>query len=140
MSKGISKEQLSFLRDIIDKLIGPAQAIGETIYDGKAQENLKVLGDITHHLFEELWDIKKYNLDRYEHSMKINGQLANQYVESIGDYYYDYFYEYWEVEKQRELIKLYKKALQQNYEGIDLIRLVESKLREQIKELENEKI
>ena len=41
-------------------------------------------------------------------------------------------------EKQQKLLELYKEALETNFEGITLIKLVNKTLRTQIKELENE--
>ena len=41
-------------------------------------------------------------------------------------------------EKQEKLLELYKEALETNFEGITLIKLVNKTLRTQIKELENE--
>lgn len=42
------------------------------------------------------------------------------------------------VLKQYKLLELYKEALETNFEGITLIKLVNKTLRIQIKELENE--
>ena len=41
------------------------------------------------------------------------------------------------LEKQEKLLELYKEALETNFEGITLIKLVNKTLRTQIKELEN---
>ena len=43
-----------------------------------------------------------------------------------------------QAQKQEKLLELYKEALETNFEGITLIKLVNKTLRTQIKELENE--
>ena len=43
-----------------------------------------------------------------------------------------------QAQKQEKLLELYKEALETNFEGITLIKLVNITLRTQIKELENE--
>jgi len=45
---------------------------------------------------------------------------------------------YSEIRKLNKLLELYKEALETNFEGITLIKLVNKTLRTQIKELENE--
>ena len=43
------------------------------------------------------------------------------------------------IKKQQKLLELYKEALETNFEGITLIKLVNKTLRTQIKEIENER-
>ena len=57
----------------------------------------------------------------------------------VGMYEVKYLRDYiTQQEKQEKLLELYKEALETNFEGITLIKLVNKTLRTQIKELENE--
>ena len=57
----------------------------------------------------------------------------------VGMYEVKYLRDYiTQQEKQEKLLELYKEALETNFEGITLIKLVNITLRTQIKELENE--
>lgn len=72
------------LIDIVRKLIGPVNPVGETHTDDCSFENLKVLVSLTEDLIDELTEISK-NKDRQEFSMKRSGQYAFNYLKDIAE-------------------------------------------------------
>lgn len=72
------------LRDIVRKLNGKIKPIGETHIDTERFENLKKQCDLVFELLDEIIEVSKEK-DRPEHSMKIAGQYAHDFIyEVIG--------------------------------------------------------
>lgn len=71
--------------DVIRKLIGPISPIGESNTDRDRLENLKETIDVVNCLLEDIYTVSK-EITRYEHSMKLAGKTAKEYLSSIDFY------------------------------------------------------
>lgn len=65
--------------DVVKKLIGNIQPIGETNEDGRRLENLDEAFDVVENLVDNLKDVSS-NADRVEHSMKEAGEKAENFL------------------------------------------------------------
>jgi len=71
------------VHEIVSKLIGPIEPVGETHTDNERFENLKNLTELVEGL---LYDIDRVasNKNRAEYSMKRAGQHAEFFINEIG--------------------------------------------------------
>ncbi len=69
--------------DVVKKLLGPIDAIGETSTDSNRYENLQKTIYVTNKL---LFDISSvlHNKNRQEHSMKKIGESASKFFDELG--------------------------------------------------------
>lgn len=66
--------------EIVKKLVGSIQPVGETNTDCQRLENLKVMCAIVNDLVIEINRVSYENKDRYEHSMKEMSLYAEQFL------------------------------------------------------------
>ena len=71
--------------EIIQKIIGPVEPIGETRTDEKRLENLKHLVYVTHDLVLMIYQVAE-NINHYESSRITAAKEAIKCLESIKDY------------------------------------------------------
>lgn len=72
------------LIDIVMKLNGPIQAVGETNADGERLKNLRSLGELAESLVGRIRDASE-TADRPEASMKAIGLIAKSYLVQISE-------------------------------------------------------
>lgn len=65
--------------EIVDKLIGPVNPVGETNADDKRFENLKALCDLSEHITRRISEVAT-NKDRHEYSIKRAGEFADKFL------------------------------------------------------------
>lgn len=70
--------------EIVNRLIGKIEPIGETNVDNIRLENIKNMIELMKDLHIQIDNIAYYNKDRHEHSMKEIGKLANDYLDWLG--------------------------------------------------------
>lgn len=70
-------------KEIIEKLIGAIDPIGESTADGRRFENLKNMTDLVEGLLYEIGSVARHNKDRHEDSMKKAGKFANEFLGHI---------------------------------------------------------
>jgi len=73
------------LIDVVKKLIGPVEPVGDSNVDDKRLENLKQLTSLTVDLVDLIRDVSLYK-NNYQHSMKIAGEHANECLKDISNY------------------------------------------------------
>lgn len=64
---------------VIRQLIGRVDPQGESNFDAKAFDNLKILCEVTEKLIVDIDEVAYKNVSRHEASMKRAGQLANEW-------------------------------------------------------------
>lgn len=74
--------------DVVKKLVGEIEPVGETQTDAKRYENLKEVINLTESLIAEIGDVARFNIDRHEHSMSQAGKRAHKFFadQGIEDY------------------------------------------------------
>ena len=72
------------LYDIVMKLTGPVDPIGDSPVDADRQNNLKVLLDLADKLLTKIDEVATDNKDRVEWSMKQAGQLCSKWQDNEG--------------------------------------------------------
>lgn len=73
--------------NVIKKLLGPIDPVGETNADDRRYENLKVTIRVVKELLSDLGEVAQ-NSDRVEYSMKRAGQKARQFLKDIQEWEY----------------------------------------------------
>ena len=76
-------------KEIVNKLIGPIQPVGDSNVDRKRLENLKAQIDLVHDLLEEIIEVRK-NKSRHESSMKHMGKTADEFIKLIPEMIEEY--------------------------------------------------
>lgn len=71
------------LIDMVRKLIGPIDPVGETHTDGERFENLKVHCDLVGELMRDIYKTRDYR-DKVEYSMKRAGEFAQKELEGFA--------------------------------------------------------
>ena len=71
--EGVRRSEL--VCEVIDKLVGNVEAVGETNTDGRHLNNLKVLENVLRHIIVTIGE-ETPNAKRYEWSMKESGEYA----------------------------------------------------------------
>ena len=69
--------------EVVVKLTGPIDPIGETQTDAKRYENLKTMCDLVDKLLTDI-DAVIPNKNRVEFSMKRAGEYADKFLDKIG--------------------------------------------------------
>jgi len=69
---------------IVKKLIGPINPVGETHTDGDRLENLRQMCDLCEKMIVAINEVAYKNSDRVEHSMKEAGKHAQFFLNEIG--------------------------------------------------------
>lgn len=70
--------------EIVKKLVGKIEPIGDESYDKKSFENLKVMTDLIDKLLFDITEVVAENKNRQEYSMKRAGEYANKFLDEIG--------------------------------------------------------
>ena len=76
-------------KEIVNRLIGPIQPVGDSNVDRKRLENLKAQIDLVHDLLEEIIEVRK-NKSRHESSMKHMGKTADEFIKVISEMIEEY--------------------------------------------------
>ena len=74
------------LVDIVNKLVGEVEPIGETNEDEKRYANLKVLGKLTEGLLQQLYEVSE-NKDHFEGSRIRAGSYAADHLRYLSEEY-----------------------------------------------------
>ena len=74
------------IEDVVNKLIGPIEPVGDSGIDVKRFQNLSLKIKLVDHLLHELWEVSK-NKDSHEDSVKKIGESADKALNSIGNEY-----------------------------------------------------
>ena len=69
------------IKDVVLKLIGPVNPIGESNTDDRRFENLKALCELTDHLVSIIDEVSYRNKDRAEYSMSRAGKYAFDFID-----------------------------------------------------------
>lgn len=71
--------------EVINKLVGAINPVGESHTDGQRFENLKVMCDIVNDLVRQIDDVSYRNRDAYESSIQKASKYANTFLsETLG--------------------------------------------------------
>lgn len=70
--------------DVVIKLIGQIDPVGETRADEERYKNLVAMTKLVDRLLSDIDDVAHYNKDRAEFSMKKAGQFANSFQTRMG--------------------------------------------------------
>lgn len=70
--------------EIVKKLVGDIDPVGESNTDATRLENLKVMTSLVDKLLSDINDVSVYNKNRVEHSMKVAGEFASKFFDQIG--------------------------------------------------------
>ena len=73
------------LYEIVMKLVGPVQPVGETNADDARLKNIQALTELVDRLLGEI-QTASYNADRVESSMKAIGKHAMAYLSDLFNY------------------------------------------------------
>jgi hypothetical protein len=68
------------VEEIIFKLVGKIQPIGESTTDGMRFENLIMMCDLVNRLVTKIDEVAYDNKDRHEYSMKRAGEYAKDFL------------------------------------------------------------
>lgn len=71
--------------EVIKKLIGPIEPIGETESDEKRFENLQDWIQLTETMLQDLQTVARENKNRREYSMKKAGEAAAKFLNQWGN-------------------------------------------------------
>lgn len=72
------------LIDIVNKLTGKIEPVGESNTDEERFKNLENMIELMKQLHTQIDDIAYYNKDKQEYSMKKAGNAANDYLDYLG--------------------------------------------------------
>ena len=72
------------IQEIIEKLVGPIDPVGQTQADNKRFENLKVMTGLVYDLLNEIKFVSRSKIS-YEDSVKKAGKYADQFLTGIGE-------------------------------------------------------
>lgn len=72
------------LHEVVQKIVGAIEPVGETNADNNRFENLKVMEDLVDELISDLIIVSRQK-DRYEHSIGKAGKHANQFLSHIRE-------------------------------------------------------
>ena len=70
--------------DIVYKLVGSIQPVGETHIDDTRYENLKIMVDLVGALLTDIDDIVYLNKDKQEFSMKRTVEFVSKFYDELG--------------------------------------------------------
>lgn len=69
------------IKDVVLRLIGPVDPVGETNADNARFENLKALCELTEELVCIIDEVSYKNKDSYEYSVKRAGEYAFDFID-----------------------------------------------------------
>lgn len=72
--------------DVVRKLIGPIEPVGETHTDNERLENIKVMTALVDELLQDISDVAKHEYST-EHSRKKSGRHAGSFFRYIYEEY-----------------------------------------------------
>lgn len=73
--------------DVVNKLIGPIEPVGETREDERRYNNLVTITDLVWDLLQEIHETSKF-VSRYEYSMKHAGNKAAMFLREVkGEFF-----------------------------------------------------
>ncbi len=70
--------------EIVKKLIGPINPVGETQTDDKRFDNLKDMKELIIQLISDIDEVATDNKNKYEYSMKKAGEFANRILDELN--------------------------------------------------------
>ena len=70
--------------EIVKKIIGEINPIGETQTDDERFENLKAMTELVDQLISDIYILANKNKDRYEFSMSRAGKFADKFLDELG--------------------------------------------------------
>lgn len=73
--------------EVIDKLIGVIEPIGETNYDNKVKENLNTMVEVVGHYVDEICEVAQMN--SFLASIQDCQEIARNFVNGLKDTYLD---------------------------------------------------
>ena len=79
------------IEDIVMKLVGDIEPIGETNADNRALENLHKLTSVVDSLLANLVDVYKDNARRHEYSMKHASNTSKKFFDYLIEEYSEVF-------------------------------------------------
>lgn len=71
--------------EVVDKLIGRIDTVGESNFDAKTFENLKTATDLVHHFICKIDEVSG-DSHRYEASMKRSGEYAENFMQQLAEW------------------------------------------------------
>jgi len=74
--------------DVVKKLIGPIEPVGETNTDEKRYKNLLEMIELVELLHSEIFDVSSFS-GRCEYSLNKAGKRAAQFLKDIKEWYID---------------------------------------------------
>ncbi len=74
--------------DVVKKLVGEIDPIGDSNHDMQRFENLNTMTDLVDTLLVDIADVARFNKNRHEASMKKAGEYAHDFfrIQGIEDY------------------------------------------------------
>lgn len=70
--------------DVVKKLVGNINPVGETNTDNQRFDNLQVMVDLLDKLLVDVGDVARFNLKRHEYSRERAGKLAHRFLKMNG--------------------------------------------------------
>lgn len=70
--------------DVIKKLIGPINPVGETTEDNKRFANLEEMTTVVNKLLYDIYQVSKEK-DRHEYSVKKAGEYAHEFLKEVNN-------------------------------------------------------
>ena len=72
------------IHEIVQKLVGSIEPVGETNEDDRRFENLQVMTELVDKLLTDIDNVAVYNEHRQEYSRKRAGKFASDFFDRIG--------------------------------------------------------
>ena len=73
------------VHDIVKKLVGPIEPVGESHTDGRRFDNLVQMTDLVGWLMNDIYHVS-HDADSHMHSVSKAGKHAKLFLKSMGDY------------------------------------------------------
>ncbi len=70
--------------DVVNKLVGPIDPVGDSCVDHKRLENLEEMTDLVNRLLTDIDNIAMANKGRHEASMKKAGVHCDEFLTALG--------------------------------------------------------
>jgi len=75
--------EIEIIKEVVDKLVGQIEPVGESYADERRYENLKKVCELTDLLLSDIDKVIGYK-ERIEYSMKRSGEYADKFFDRIG--------------------------------------------------------
>lgn len=72
--------------DIVKKIVGPVEAVGDSRIDERNYQNLETLIELLSNILDDIENCSR-DASRHEYSMKKNGQRAKDFLMTISEKY-----------------------------------------------------